>query len=342
MGELRKDPILGRWVIISTERSKRPDSFVIDKNKASDDKSKCPFCEGREHMTPPEVYSLRDSSTQANKPGWRVRVVPNKYPALNNSIELEKRGYGVHDMMASFGAHEVVIETPDHEREIKDQSIDEISDVIRVLQHRVEELYKDQRFRYILIFKNKGKEAGASLAHPHHQIIGIPITPKRVREELQGAENYFKLKERCIFCDVIEQEKSWGERIIYENDGFISFCPYASRFPFETWIMPTDHSIDIFSQKVKEKTKSLAEMLKIILGKLSKVLNDPEYNYIVHAAPNRFARGGYWQTIEHDFHWHIELFPRLTRVAGFEWGSGFYINPTSPEQAAKFLREQKV
>ncbi len=341
MGELRKDPILGRWVIISTERSKRPDSFVKEKEKTEDDKDKCPFCEGREKMTPPEIYSLRAPNTKPNEPGWRVRVVPNKFPALNAETELEKRGYGVHDMMTSFGAHEVIIETPDHNRDIKDQTIDEISDVIRVLQYRIEELQKDERFRYILIFKNKGKEAGASIRHPHYQIIGLPITPKRVREELHGAEVYFKLKERCIFCDLIEQEKSWGERIIYENDGFISFCPYASRFPFETWILPKDHSIDFYSQKVKDKIRPLAEMLKVILSKLGNVLDDPEYNYVIHAAPNRFLRRDYWKTIEHDFHWHIELFPRLTRVAGFEWGSGFYINPTSPEKAAKYLKEQK-
>ena len=341
MGELRKDPILGRWVIIATERSMRPDSFLKQKEKTDDDKNKCPFCAGREKMTPPEIYSLRDRNTKPNQPGWRVRVVPNKYPALNIDVGLDKKGYGVHDMMTNFGAHEVIVETPDHDKDIKDQTIDEISDVIMVLQHRVKDLYKDQKFRYILIFKNKGKEAGASIKHPHHQIIGLPITPKRVREELLGAESYFKLKERCIFCDVIEQERSWGERIIYENDGFISFCPYASRFPFEVWILPKDHSIDFYGQKVKDKTKALAEMLKVILSKLAKVLNDPEYNYIIHAAPNRFPRRDYWKTIGQDFHWHIELFPRLTRVAGFEWGSGFYINPTSPEQAAKYLKEQK-
>jgi len=339
MGELRKDPILGRWVIIATERSKRPDSFTLEKTSIKDDKDKCPFCEGREKQTPPEIYSLRGPKTKPDEPGWRVRVVPNKYPALNINIGLEKKGYGVHDMMTDFGVHEVIIETPDHEKEMKDQTIDEIEDVIKVLQHRVEELYKDKKFRYLLIFKNKGKAAGASLQHPHHQIIGLPITPKRVREELQGAEAYFKLKERCIYCDIIEQEKSWGERVIHESEDFISFCPYASRFPFETWILPKDHSIDFYSQKVKDRVRPLAEMLKLVLGKLSKVLNDPEYNYIIHAAPNRFVRGGYWKTIESDFHWHIELFPRLTQVAGFEWGSGFYINPTSPEQAAKFLKE---
>ena len=342
MGELRKDPILGRWVIIATERSKRPDVFVQQKKKTEEDISKCPFCAGKEQMTPPEIYSLRAPDTKPNEPGWRVRVVPNKFPACGIDKKLVKKGYGLHDMMTNFGAHEVVIETPDHYREIKDQTIDEIKDTIGVLQSRVEDLHKDERFRHILIFKNKGKQAGASLAHPHHQLIGLPITPKRVKEELKGAEAYFKLKERCIFCDLIEQEKSWGERIVYENEGFISFCPYAARFPFETWILPKDHCLDFHGKVACEKIGFLADILKVMMTKYDKILKDPEYNYTVHASPNRFARGGYWKTIEQDFHWHIELFPRLTLVAGFELGSGFYINPMSPEMSAKYLREEKV
>lgn len=342
MGELRKDPILGRWVIISSERAQRPDLFAQKKEILIEDKEKCPFCVGKEKETPPEIYALRDPKTRPNEPGWRIRVVPNKFPVCGIEVALKKRGFGLHDMMTNFGAHEVIIENTNHEKEMKDQTVEEISDVLYVLQQRVEDLHRDERFRYILIFKNKGREAGASIGHPHHQLIGLPITPKRVREELVGAQNYFKLKERCIFCDLIEQEKSWGERIVYENDGFISFTPYASRFPFEMWILPKDHSIDFYGQKARERTRLLADMFKAILTKLSKVLNDPDYNYIVHSAPNRFARGGYWQTIEQDFHWHIELLPKLTKVAGFEWGSGFYINPMSPEIAAKYLREEKV
>ncbi len=341
MGELRKDPILGRWVIIAAERGDRPDVFRSQKPPEPDDLTKCPFCLGKEKMTPPEIYSLRAPNTKPNEPGWRVRVVPNKFPAVG-IVKLDKKGFGLHDMMSGFGAHEVIIESPDHTKEFKDRSIDEISEVIGVLQERVEDLHRDQRFRYVLIFKNKGKEAGASLKHPHHQIIGLPITPKRVREELQGCEAYYKIKERCVFCDLIEQEVSWKERIVYENESFISFCPYASCFPFETWILPKDHSIDFYGPKAKEKVKLMADILKVILMKLDKVLNNPEYNYIIHAAPNRFARGGYWKTIEMDYHWHIELFPRLTRVAGFEWGSGFYINPMAPENAAKYLKEQSV
>jgi len=341
MGELRKDPILGRWVIISTERGKRPDSFLSGRPPADDDINVCPFCAGREKLTPPETYSLRDPATKADEPGWRIRVVPNKFPALGAAKTLKKRGLGVYDLMSDFGAHEVVIETPDHNREVKDQTLQEISEVIRVLQLRVDALRKERKFRYILVFKNKGKRAGASLAHPHYQIIALPITPKRVKEELQGGEFYFRLKERCIFCDLIEQEKSEAKRIVYENEGFIGFCPYASRFPFEVWILPKDHAVDFNGPRAKEKVPFLADMLKVMLVKFDKVLKDPEYNYIIHAAPNRFPRGGYWKTIEQDYHWHIELFPRLTRVAGFEWGSGFYINPVSPEEAAEHLKNAK-
>ena len=339
MGELRKDPILGRWVIISTERSKRPGSYMIQKEPYETDKKDCPFCLGHESNTPPEIYAVRPSRSKPNTKGWKVRVVPNKYPALGIDAPLKKKGFGLFDMMTNFGAHEVVIETTDHKREIYEQSTEEIVDWISVIQTRVEDLHRDIRFRYLLVFKNKGREAGASLSHPHHQIIATPVTPKRVREELVGSETYFKLKERCVFCDLIEQELENKVRIVYENSAFVSFCPYASRFPFEIWILPKHHCIDFYDEIVKNDIKLLANALKSTIAKLNTVLPGTEYNYLIHASPNRFSRRGYWKTIQDDFHWHIELFPRLTRTAGFEWGTGFYINPTSPEYAAKLLRE---
>jgi UDPglucose--hexose-1-phosphate uridylyltransferase len=342
MAELRKDPILGRWVIIATERSKRPGSYHVDKEASYTKIEKCPFCEGREDMTPPEIYVLRDKKSKPNTAGWKVRVVPNKYPALKIDAPLQKSGIGMFDMMTGFGAHEVIIETPDHKRETKDQSISEIKNWLYALQERARALCKGNHFRYVLIFKNKGRGAGASLSHPHHQLISTPVTPKRVKEELQGSLEYFKLKERCIFCDIIKQEIDIGERIVCENDAYIAFCPYASRFPFETWILPKKHCIDFYDQKVIEKNTFLAAILKTTLQKLSRALGEPEYNYMVHVAPNRFPRKGYWRTIEDDFHWHIELFPRLIKTAGFEWGSGFYINPTPPEDAARFMREIKT
>ncbi|MEW6087868.1 MAG: galactose-1-phosphate uridylyltransferase [bacterium] len=339
MGELRKDPILERWVIIASERSKRPGGFfkearITDKT----DPDKCPFCPGHESMTPPEIFSLRDPG----KNGWKTRVIPNKYLALSIDNPFIKKGKGMYDMMTNFGAHEVLIETPNHEKEAKDQSKEEIVTWLSVLQHRTEDLSKDQRFRHLLIFKNKGKAAGASLTHPHHQIMATPITPKRVREELNGAFHYYSMKERCIFCDIINQEKSDGERIVYENEAYISFCPFASRFPYEIWILPKTHEIDFFAKSVNDSLHLLAEHLKIVLQKLSGVLGDPDYNYIFHNSPNRIPRRDYWHTIKDDYHWHIELLPKLTTIAGFEWGTGFFINPLAPEDAAKELREAKI
>ena len=342
MAELRKDPILNRWVIIASERSKRPGSYHVEKEVSYTKTEKCPFCEGHEGMTPPEVYALRPQGSRPNKPGWKVRVVPNKYPALKTDLPLDKSGMGMFNMMAGFGAHEVIIETPDHIREAKDQSIDEIKNWITALQERVKTLYADERFKYALIFKNKGRSAGASLSHPHHQIIATPVIPKRVKEKLMGALEYFKLRRKCIFCDMIKEEAEIGERIVYENDTFLAFCPYASRFPFETWILPKEHSANFYNENVIEKNSSLAAILKVLLRKLSKAIGEPEYNYIVHAAPNSFPKEEYEHTIEEDYHWHIELFPRLLKTAGFEWGSGFYINPTPPEAAAKFMRELKI
>jgi UDPglucose--hexose-1-phosphate uridylyltransferase len=342
MAELRKDPILGRWVIIATERSKRPSSYHIEKETCYTKPDKCPYCEGHEHMTPPEVYALRTKDSKPNTPGWKVRVVPNKYPALEMTPSLGKSSVGIFGMMTGFGVHEVIIETPDHKKEAKDQSIDEIKNWLCALQERVKAIHNDRRFKYTLIFKNKGRGAGASLSHPHHQMIATPITPKRVKEELESTREYYKVNKRCIFCDIIRQEFEIERRVVYENDAFVAFCPYASRFPFETWILPKRHYADFYDREIAEKTLSLAVALKTVLQMLSRAIGEPEYNYIIHAAPNRYPREGYWHTIEEDYHWHIELFPRLIRTAGFEWGSGFYINPTPPEDAAKFMRELKT
>jgi len=341
MAELRKDPILNRWVIIATGRSKRPGSYHVEKEVSYTKPEKCPFCEGHEKMTPPEVFALRAKKSRPDTPGWKVRVVPNKYPALKLNLPLEKSGIGMFNMMAGFGAHEVVIETPDHKKEAKDQTIGEIEDWIGALQERARTLYSDKRFKYAMIFKNKGRSAGASLSHPHHQIIATPVTPKRAKEKLAGALEYFKLKKRCIFCDIIKEEKDIAERVVCENEAFIAFCPYASRFPFETWILPKEHCLDLYDKRIVDKNSFLASILKTILQKLSRAIGEPDYNYIVHTAPNRLPKEGYWDTIEEDYHLHIELFPRLVKTAGFEWGSGFYINPTPPEAAAKFMRELK-
>lgn len=338
MADLRKDPVTGRWVIISTARGKRPTDFVPD-TKENKGKENCPFCPGNEALTPPEIYALRPQGHK-DGPGWLVRVVPNKYPALGIDFPLTKKGVGIYDQMSGFGAHEVVIEGPHHDKTIEDLSIDEIRDILSVEQNRIQDLHRDIRFRYVLLFKNEGTQAGATQSHPHSQIIATPITPKRVKEKLLGAETYYRQRERCVFCDILSHEKEVGVRMVYENEHFMTYCPFASRFPFEMCLIPKHHELSFHESR--SHVTELAQCLKATMEKLDRVLERPQYNYVFHSAPNLFARRGYWQTIQEDYHWHLEIIPRLTKVAGFEWGTGFYINPTSPEDAAKYLREAEV
>ena len=332
MPELRKDPIVGRWVIISTERGKRPTDFSTLSEKKEN--SACPFCPGNESATPPEVLAFRPNDSEPNKPGWTLRVISNKYPALMIEGDLNREGRGIFDKMNGVGAHEVIIETPDHLKEMTDLSDKEMEDVIWAYRERTVDLKKDPRFRYIIIFKNRGEAAGASLEHSHSQLIATPIVPKRAIEELDGAHKYYEYKERCIFCDIVRQEISENMRIVAQNDAFLSIEPFAPRFPFETWILPKQHCPS-FEDIKKGDVSLLAKILKETLFRLAKALNNPPYNYLIHSSPVNSR-----QTEE--YHWHLEIMPKLTRVAGFEWGTGFYINPTAPEDAAKYLKEIEI
>jgi len=327
--ELRKDPIIGRWVIISTERGKRPSSFHVSEKKSTGEF--CPLCPGNEDKTPPEVFAYRPHGSLPDTPGWSLRVVPNKFPALRIEGELDRRGEGIYDKMNGVGAHEVIIECPDHDETLSSVSTSHFEKVLLTYRYRINELYKDTRFRYVSIFRNQGEAAGASLAHPHSQIIALPVVPKRLMEEIQGSKKYFNYKERCIYCDIARQEKKQGVRIISENDDFLSVAPFASRFPFESWIFPQRHNSS-FEETPEWQYASLAEIFSDMLKRLDKALGNPPYNFILHSSPASEKVNDY-------YHWHFEIIPRLTRVAGFEWGSGFYINPTTPEDAARFLRE---
>ena len=342
MPELRKDPIIGRWVIIATERAKRPDQFTgLQADEGPAEKS-CPFCEGKESQTPKEIYAIRPKNTPKNEPGWELRVVSSVAPLLMVEGELDRQGQGLYDLMNGVGAHEVVIETNQHIANMADLSDEQISRVITCYIDRIVDLEKDQRLKYVLVFKNHGWIAGGGrIKHSRSQLIATPVNPKRVKEELAGAHQYFQYHERCIFCDLIKQELESKERIILDIDGFIAITPFATRFPFEVWILPKKHSCD-FTALDPSMRLDLGRIIKKVLLKLKKGLNDPPYNYILHTAPFRRAKEGYWKTIDQDYHWHIEIMPRLTRVAGFEWGTGFYICPLTPEAAAKFLREVEV
>ena len=332
MPELRKDPVTSRWVIIATERGKRPSDFGPEPERKRS--GFCPFCPGNEDKTPPEVLAYRDTGGPANSAGWRLRVVPNKFPALQIEGELSRQGDGMYDKMNGIGAHEVIIETPQHGDTIGSMSERGVEDILWACRDRILDLKKDPRFRYILLFKNHGEAAGASLEHPHSQLIATPIIPKRVQEELDGAKEYYNYKERCVFCDMVRQEMNQGVRVVTQNEDFVAIAPFAARFPFETWILPKTHD-PFIEDAQKNEYVSLSRVLREMVLRMEKVLTTPPYNLMIHNSPLRETDGRF-------YHWHLELLPKLTRVAGFEWGSGFYINPTPPEDAAKFLREVTV
>jgi len=340
MPELRKDPLVGRWVIVATERTRRPNDFSDHQNYASEPPIN-PFAAGNEHLTPPEIFAIREPGSSPNGPGWKVRVVPNKFPVLRVEGALEKEGEGIYDHMSGIGAHEVVIETPRHDCQLEEQPLDGIASVMETYRSRIADLLKDTRLRYILVFKNFGREAGATMSHPHSQIIATPVTPTAVKQKLNGAQAYFERKERSIFSDILKQELKEARRVVYQNAAFVCFCPYASRFPFELCIMPRRQSPDFFRIESNEILQ-LADALKVSLLKLRRGLNQPQYNYLIHTAPARFSKKDYWTTIDQDYRWHIEVTPRLTQIAGFEVGTGFYVNPVPPEDAAQFLKDVEV
>ena len=336
MPQLRKDPIIGRWVIISTERAKRPKDFKRSESMPAE--KKCPFCAGNEQMTPSEIFAIRDSGNP-NDPNWRVRVIPSIKPFLKSNEQLWKKGRGPYDIINAVGSHEVVVETPQHIANMADLEESNIKDVIYSYCVRTKELEKNENVKYVLIFKNYGWLAGGGrVKHSRSQIIATPVNLKRVKEELEGAKSYYDYHERCVFCDMIRQEIKDKERLVYNEDGIVAIVPFAPRFPFEVWVLPKEHKPD-FCNIDDTLTTSLAKAMKKILSALKKILNDPPYNYVIHTAPFRRPYPGYWSTIDEDYHWHIEITPRLTQVAGFEWGAGFYICPTLPEEAAKYLRE---
>lgn len=341
MSELRWDPVKLHWVIIAVERGRRPRDFHTEPE--SDISMACPFCYGNEDKTPSEIFAIRPNGVK-NESNWSVRVIPNKYPALRVEGELNSRAYGIYDVMNGIGAHEVIIETPDHKRSMADLNHNEIRDVLIAYRHRHLDLRKDLRLRYLVIFKNHGSRAGATLYHSHSQLIGVPLIPPVAATQLRVSRNYFRTKERCLFCDIIDFELREGLRIVKEFSNFVILTPYASSSPFELRLFPKKHSHD-FAMMDDAQLAELAVVMKDMLARLKAVLKDAAYNFILHTAPPMHPRAGKptdWSSIEYDYHWHIELVPRLTQFAGFEWGTGFYINPTSPEDAAQFLRDADV
>jgi len=329
MPELRKDPVMGRWVIIATERGARPSELAQPPPPSRG--GFCPLCEGNESKTPSEVFAIRQTNTLPNTPGWQLRVVPNKFPALRLEGELRGEDEGLYERITGIGTHEVIVETPIHDTTLSNLSEDAVRHILVAYRERIIDLGRDPRLRYIMVFKNHGASAGASLEHSHSQIIALPIIPKRVQEEIEGARQYHDHTGHCVFCDILKQEHARRERIVVENEDMLAIAPFASRFPFETWILPKAHSSN-YTQVTENQLSRLASLLLQTLQRIDRVLSQPPYNYVLHTDSPCDGNTNH-------YHWHLEIMPKLTRVAGFEWGTGFYINPAPPEDAARLLRE---
>ncbi len=332
MSELRHDPIQRRWVIIASERGRRPSDFSPKGPPAASTDAPCPLC------GPGEVDHR--AIARRHGPDGPVTVVPNRFPALQVEGEVDRRAVGPYDRAAGVGAHEVIVESPHHDHDLPDMSTGQVAEVLLSWRDRIVDLRRDVRLKYIQVFRNRGVEAGASLHHPHSQLVAIPVYPLRVQNELQAARQHFLAKERCIFCDVITFELEAGQRVVRVDDQFVTVCPYASRVPFEMVLMPRRHSHD-FGRLSEGEALVLAEHLSHVIARMRRSLDGVGYNLVLLNKPNTHAvpkRPHQWESLADDWHWRLEILPRVTSLAGFEWGTGFYVNPTAPEDAAAHLR----
>jgi UDPglucose--hexose-1-phosphate uridylyltransferase len=326
---IRQDPISKEWVIYSVSRKNRPHDRVVkslNKPVVSYDKN-CPFCPGNEKM----VAVIKDEIKNPNGSGWLSRAVDNKFPALSQAAQTQRCKKGNYLCMGGYGQHEVIIENPDHSKDIPQYNVNELTSVIEIYHRRYLAMMNDNHIVMVTIFRNHGVNAGTSLVHPHSQIIGSPTVPRYIRIQEQISETYFDDNGICIYCDLINSELECDKRIICRNNSFVSFVPYAAKVPFEIWILPCRHTA-LFGNIRENEKEDLAMILKKILSKLCSLLNDPDYNYIIHT----FTR---YRADEPHIHWFLQIVPRLLTPAGFELGSGFHINPSIPEDDARKLKE---
>ena len=329
--ELRTDPITGRTVAIDLGPFKRRDDFDLEPVRLEDAPSECPLCEGREADAGPEILAWREGGP-ANVPGWSVRVVPNRNPMLKIEGRLDVRTDRLFESRDGLGAHEVIIETPLHDQPLHRLDADRIWRVLWAWRTRIQDLKRDSRFVSVAIVKNHGRAAGARLDHSHSQLIAYPLIPPAMADKLRGAARHMSKTGRCIFCDLIEEELKAGKRIICEEGAILAMAPYASRAPFETWLMPRAHS-PRFEEATDETLQDLATALRAVMAGIDWALERPACNFILHTAP----LSGEADTA---FHWHLEIIPRVTRYSGLELGSGMWRNPVSPEEAAQILRSR--
>jgi UDPglucose--hexose-1-phosphate uridylyltransferase len=327
-GEMRQDKTTGQWVIYAPTRRKRPIDFKktkVEMAQLPDHDPSCPFCPGSESALPPVLLEIPGENGR-----WLTRVVPNKFPALVPDGDLHRHGHGIHITMAGAGRHEVVIETPFHNRDIGIMPIKEIASVVETYHRRYRDIMQADESMMAIIFRNHGERAGTSLIHPHSQIISAAVVPQTMRWREEQAQRYFDDWGCCVFCAILEQELREANRMIYNNRSFSAFVPFAAEVPFEIWIMPHKHKADFGDVSDQEK-EDLADVLSEVLGRLRRKLGDPDYNYMINTSPRYRAQ-------EPQLHWYVQFRPRLTKRAGFEIGSGMSINPSIPEEDAAFLR----
>jgi len=331
MSELRQNLITRDWVIIATERAKRPDEFTQKNNKTSlvpCYRPDCPFCLGNESHTEVETFRLSDRN------GWKVRSVLNKFAALSLVGERDRKIESTYRSMIGIGVHEVIIEHPHHNLTTALLDIEDVANIIRAYRQRYSEIRKDSRIETIIIFKNHGEKAGTSLEHPHSQLAATPIVPTQIRSRIDEAIRFIDDTGECLFCRTLKDELASSSRVIVESEHFVAFIPYAALSPFHTWIFPRRHTSS-FDDITDAEIMDLAYTLKTVLAKLYYGLNNPDYNYTIRSIPTDEQYTDY-------FHWYIAIIPRLSRTAGFELGSGMYINTALPEESAEFLRAVQI
>ncbi len=332
MSELRRDPVVNRWVIISDDPIRSPG--IGQRSQELIDGDHCPFCPGNEHLCPPEILANRPPGSHPNDARWNLRVVPSRSPLLVVEEDLKRLGEGVYDKITGVGANEVIIETPRHGIRQAQMSTEELENVFWAYRDRIIDLRKDMRMRYVLIYKNCGAPAGATLDHMYSLLMALPIVPRGILDEIDGARRHFEYKQRCIYCDVIRQEMQLETRVVSETPLFLAIEPFAPRVPFETWILPKRHT-SYFHEIEPKEVNEMARIFKDVISRLDSALDRPAYNYGIHTAPFGNEYGEY-------YHWHMKIIPRIATSTGFEWGSDVHINSTSPEEAAAFLRNLAV
>jgi UDPglucose--hexose-1-phosphate uridylyltransferase len=332
--EFRRDPLHHTWVVFAPERQRRPHDFSMATLREG---TIDPFAEGNERLTPMEVYALRSEDSKPNEPGWRVRVVPNRFPVMRIEGALEAKPEGLYDRVSGIGAHEVIIETPDGGLALEELPVGAIAEILGAWRERILDLDKDHRFQHIYIFKNAGPTAGASISHAHSQLVALPLIPSFVEGKLKRAHDHYELKQRSLFTDILHSERSDGSRLVAENDGYFLFCPFASRFPFELAVFPKRHHPD-YASCTPTELHDLAEVLRFGLERIDQVLENPGYNLLLHTAPLQRPHSDRFASTRYDYCWHLEIVPRFNTLAGFEIGLGACINTVYPEDAARFLR----